>query len=110
VRDARDLLDRQPRPVAVANRRDRDDRGLLVDRLVKALERDLHAVRRDVDDSRTAQLLRVPDLADRRELEVADHHLRARAELDRTRERTDAGRERGRHRDVVCCAVDEPRE
>ncbi len=41
MRDAGDLLDRQASPVAVADGRDRNDRRLLVDRLLEALERDL---------------------------------------------------------------------
>ena len=40
VRDPRDLLDVEARAVAVADRRDRDDRGLLVDRLLEPLDRD----------------------------------------------------------------------
>ena len=69
VRDPRDLLDREPRAVPVADRRHGNDRGALVDRLV-------HLLGRDDVHLRAAQLLRVPDLADRRELVVADHDLR----------------------------------
>ena len=101
--DPRDLLGGQPRAVAVADGRDRDDRGALVDRALDVLRRD------DVH-LRTAQLLRVPDLADRRELVVADHDLRPLREVDRTRERADACRERRRDRDVVGLRVHEPRE
>ena len=79
MRDPRDLLDVEPRPVAVADGGDRDDSRLFVDRLLEALDRDPRAVRVHVHDLRAAQLLRVPDLADRRELEVADHDLRPRA-------------------------------
>ena len=49
----------------------------LVDRLVEPLERDLRAVGGHDVHLGAAQLLRVPDLADRRELEVADHDLAA---------------------------------
>ena len=40
VRDARDLLDVEPRAVAVADRGDRDDSSALVDRLLEPLDRD----------------------------------------------------------------------
>ena len=59
---------------AVGDGRAADERRPLVDRLREALERD-RAVRLglDVDDLRAAQLLRVRDLADGRELVLADH-------------------------------------
>ena len=64
-------LDVDARAVPVADVRDRDDARVVVDLALEALERDRPVrVGLDVDDARAAQLLRVPDLADRRELPV----------------------------------------
>ena len=69
-------LDVEPAPVPEADVRDRDERGLLVDRGLEPLERDRPVgLGRDVLDPHAAPLLRVPDLPDRRELEVADDDL-----------------------------------
>ena len=90
VREPRDRLDVVAAAVAEADVRDRDERRLLVDRLLEALERD-RPVRLGghVLDPHAAPLLRVPDLADRRELEVADDDLVA-------ARRRSAGRSRAR--------------
>ena len=110
VRDLRDLLDVEPRAVAITDGGDRHDGGLLVDRLVEPLDGDLRSVGVHVHDLGAAQLLRVPDLADGRELEVADHDLRPCLEVDRARERAHAGRERRGHGDVVRRTADEAGE
>ena len=56
-----------------------------------------------------AQLLRVRDLADRRELVLADHDAVAAAALERERrdDAVDALRDGGRHRDLVGVAVEQ---
>ena len=107
TRDPRDALDVEARAVAVADRGDRDERRLLVDRGVERLERDLGALRRDVDHLCAARFLCVPDLADRRELEVGKHDLRALRPVERRRERRDAGRLGGRDRDLVRLGADQ---
>src|SRR4249919_2842818 len=106
--EPRDRLDVLAAAVAEAHVRDRDERRLLVDRLLEALERD-RPVRLggNVLDAHAAPLLRVPDLADRGELEVADDDLVALAvEAQAARERAYAGRDRRRHRDLVLVRVD----
>ena len=71
LRDRRDVV---AVARAVGERRAADERRPLVDRLREALRGD-RAVRArlDVDDLGAAQLLRVRDLADGRELVLADH-------------------------------------
>ena len=64
----------------------------------------------DVGHARAARLLRVPDLADRRELEVGEDDLRAGREPEPARERGDAGRERRRDGDLVRLGVDQAGE
>ena len=73
VRDPADARDVEPPAVAEAHVRDGDQGGALVDRRLEALERDRAVrLRRDVHHADAASLLGVGDLADRRELEVAD--------------------------------------
>ena len=57
TRDSRDALHVEARAVAVADRGDRDERRLLVDRGVERLERNLGALRRDVDHLCAARFL-----------------------------------------------------
>src|ERR687888_152904 len=96
VREARDRRDVEPRAVAVADMGDRDEQRVVVDRALEVLERDRAvAGLRDVDDARAPRLLRVPDLADGRELPVGEHDLRAARVAEAGGERADSGREGG---------------
>ena len=84
VRDPRDLGDVVAVAGAVRDGRAADERRPLVDRLGEALGRDRAVgLGRDVDDLGAAQLLRMRDLADGRELVLADHDLRARLQVER---------------------------
>ena len=74
VGEARDLGDVEAVPGAVRDRGAADERRALVDRLGEALERDAAVVvRTHVHDLGAAELLRMGDLADGRELELGDH-------------------------------------
>src|SRR5207253_8654523 len=86
-----------PASVAEADVGDRDKRRLLVDRGVEAFERDRRiGLRGNVDDAGAAALLRMPDLTDRRELEIADHDFVAPLlEAETAGQCTYAGRDRG---------------
>ena len=64
----------------------------------------------DVHDARSPGLLRVPDLADRRELPVREDDLRPLRETETARQRAHSRGERRRHRDLVGACVDEPGE
>ena len=70
------------------------------------------ALRQDVDDLGAAQLLRVGDLADRRELELGDDDASPLAALERERadDRVDRLRHGGRDGDVVRRRVHEAGE
>src|SRR4029453_11091705 len=71
--EARDAFDVQAAAVPEADVRRGYERRSLVDRVGEALQRDRPvALGGNVDDPDAASLLRVPDLADRRKLEVAD--------------------------------------
>ena len=93
---------------AVGERRAADERRSLVDRLGKPLRRDRAvAVGPDVHDLRSAQLLRMGDLADRRELVLGDHDpVPLTAQVERGHQPADALRDRGRDRDVVRVGVE----
>ena len=91
--------------------RDRDDERVVVDRTLEVLEWDRAVVCcEDVRDACTARLLRVPDLADRRELPVREDDLRPVRKAQATRERAHARRERRRHGNLIRARVDEARE
>ena len=112
VRQPGDGLDVEPAAVPKTDVGHGDERGLLVDGGLEALERD-RPVRlgRHVLDAHPASLLCVPDLADRRKLEVADHDLVATlAEAQPARKRAHAGRDGGRHGDLVLVRFDEARD
>ena len=113
VRDPRDLGDVVAVAGAVGDGRAADERRPLVDRLGEALRRD-RPVRLgpDVDDLGAAQLLRVRDLADRRELVLADHDLRplAASERQRADDAVDALADRGGDRDLARLGLEQPRE
>ena len=109
----RDLGDRRD-VVAVAGAirdgRAADERRALVDRLGEALGRDRAVgVGTHVHHLGAAELLRVSDLTDRRELVLADHDAVAAAALERERrdDAVDALRDGGRHRHLVGLAVDQ---
>ena len=93
VRELRDTGDVDSAPVAKADVCDRHERGLLVDRGVEPLERDRRVrLGGNVDDAGAAPFLGVPDLADRGEFEIADHHLVAAGlEAESARECADTG-------------------
>ena len=108
VRRLRDRRDVVAVARAVRERRAADERRALVDSRGKLLRRDRPVLPRPyVDDLRTAQLLRVGDLADRRELVLADHDpVSLAVERQRRDERADALRDRRRDRDVVRLGVE----
>ena len=89
-----------------------DERGPLVDLGGEALERDAPVVLgADVDDLGAAELLRVRDLPDRRELVLADDDAVPLArEVESGHERADSLRDRGGDGDVVGRGVQEPGE
>ena len=95
---------------AVRDRRAADEGRALVDRLGEALGRDRPVgVGTNVHHLRAAELLRVGDLADGRELVLADHDAVAAAALERQRrdDAADALRDGGRHRHLVGVAVEQ---
>ena len=97
-------------PRAVRDRRAADERRALVDRLGEALGRDRPVgVGAHVHDLGAAELLGVGDLADRRELVLADHDAVAAAALEGERrdDAVDALRDGRRHRHLVGLAVDQ---
>ncbi len=112
VRDAADALDVEPAAVPEADVRDRHQRRPLVDCRLEALQRDRPVrFRRHVHDPHAAPLLRVRDLADSRELEVADHDRVAPvAEAEAADEPAHTRGDRGRDRDLVLAGVHEPRD
>ena len=80
VRETDDRFDVELGAVAIADVRDRDELRLLVDDASEALRSDLpRLVLTHVRDACSARLLRVPDLADRRELPVGEDDLVAHA-------------------------------
>ena len=94
----------------IGDRRAADERRALVDRLGELLRRDRAVgLGAHVDDFGSAQLLRVGDLADRRELVVADHDPRPAAALERHRrdDRVHPLRDRRRHSDLVGLTVEQ---
>ncbi len=99
MRELDDALEVDAGAVAVAHLRDRDERRALVDRGVEGLERyDGGIALRHVPDREAAVFLRVPDLADGRELEVGDDDavapgVRAQAAGDRVHARRDRRRD-----------------
>ena len=97
---------------AIRDRRAADEGGALVDRLGESLGRDRPVgVGTHVHHLGAAKLLRVGDLADRRELVLADHDAVAAAALERERrdDAVDALRDGGRHRHLVGIAVEQAR-
>ena len=106
-----DLAHVDHRPVAVADVSDRDEQRVVVDRALEVLERDRAVVRsRNVLDTRTARLLRVPDLADGRELPVGEDDLRAPRETESACERAHSRGQGRRDGDLVRDRVDEAGE
>jgi hypothetical protein len=112
VREARDLGDVEPVARAVRDGRAADERRALVDRLREALERDAAVgLGPHVHDLGAAELLRVRNLADRRELELRDHDpVPAALERQRAHEPADTLRDRGRHRHLGRVGLHELRE
>ena len=112
VRELDDLLDREPRAVAVADRGDRDERRPLVDRRVEALERDLRRRRRGHGRPRRPRsscACQIWPTVGKLEVGHDDARPLARS-LKRARQRAHAGRERGRDGDLVGPGADEPGE
>ncbi len=108
----RDRADVVPMPRAVGERRAADERRPLVDRLGEPLRRDL-PVRAGVhvDDLRSAELLRMRDLADGRELVLADHDpVPLAVERQCRDERAHSLRDRGRDGDVIGLGVEQARD
>ncbi len=103
-------LDVELASVAKTDVRHRDERRLLVDRRLEPLEGDRPVgLGGHVLDPHAAAFLCVPDLADRRELEVAHDDLVAPLpEPEPAGERAHAGRDRGRHRHLVLVGADQP--
>ena len=97
---------------AERERRAADERRPLVDRVGEAIERDPPVcVRQDMDNLRAAQLLRVCDLTDGRELVLADDDAVPLArEIERGDERADPLRDGGRHGHVVGLGVQQAGE
>ncbi len=112
VREAGDLGDVEPIARAVRDRRAADERRSLVDRLREALERDSTLrVGAHVDDLRSAQLLRVRDLTDRRELELRDHDaISSRLERERADQAAHSLRDGGDHCHLLRRRADQARE
>jgi hypothetical protein len=85
-------------PCAVGDGRAADERGALVDSLGEPLRRDRAVLLGcDVHDLGAAELLRVRDLPDGRELVLADHDLRASLEVERGHDPAHALRDRRGH-------------
>ena len=77
VRELDDRRNVDHRPVAVTDVRDRDEQRVVIDRALEMLDRNRSVGRcLDVDDTRAARFLGVPDLPDRRKFPVGEHHLR----------------------------------
>ena len=112
VRETGDLGDVEPGARAVGDGRAADERRSLVDRFREPLDRNPPVgLGKDVDDLGAAELLRVRDLADGRELELRDHDPPTlRLERQRAHERAHALRDRRRHRDLRRIGLDESRE